>query len=111
MPGVGAGDGNRTHVSSLGSCSSTIELHPHRWRFYGPPVAVGKCAAQPPGGRAARSEEHTSELKSPCNLVCRLLLEKKKKKLISSYIVRSSIIGYSSLAMRHLFAARSLCIA
>src|SRR2546426_8592159 len=27
---------------------------------------------------AARSEEHTSELQSPCNLVCRLLLEKKK---------------------------------
>src|SRR5256885_15470563 len=29
-----------------------------------------------------RSEEHTSELQSPCNLVCRLLLEKKKKKMI-----------------------------
>src|SRR2546426_5268552 len=29
---------------------------------------------------AQRSEEHTSELQSPCNLVCRLLLEKKKKK-------------------------------
>src|SRR2546426_3652871 len=29
---------------------------------------------------ASRSEEHTSELQSPCNLVCRLLLEKKKKK-------------------------------
>src|SRR2546426_2445448 len=28
---------------------------------------------------AYRSEEHTSELQSPCNLVCRLLLEKKKK--------------------------------
>src|SRR5256885_8786913 len=28
---------------------------------------------------ARRSEEHTSELQSPCNLVCRLLLEKKKK--------------------------------
>src|SRR2546426_3660678 len=28
---------------------------------------------------ANRSEEHTSELQSPCNLVCRLLLEKKKK--------------------------------
>src|SRR5215467_2897281 len=28
---------------------------------------------------ASRSEEHTSELQSPCNLVCRLLLEKKKK--------------------------------
>src|SRR5256885_2658242 len=29
----------------------------------------------------SRSEEHTSELQSPCNLVCRLLLEKKKKHL------------------------------
>src|SRR5256885_9769243 len=29
----------------------------------------------------ARSEEHTSELQSPCNLVCRLLLEKKKRTL------------------------------
>src|SRR5256885_4036520 len=28
--------------------------------------------------KAGRSEEHTSELQSPCNLVCRLLLEKKK---------------------------------
>src|SRR5256885_3781482 len=28
-----------------------------------------------------RSEEHTSELQSPCNLVCRLLLEKKKRQL------------------------------
>src|SRR2546426_9080015 len=32
-----------------------------------------------PSIEAARSEEHTSELQSPCNLVCRLLLEKKKK--------------------------------
>src|SRR5688500_20203751 len=35
-----------------------------------------------PGGggqEAVRSEEHTSELQSPCNLVCRLLLEKKNK--------------------------------
>src|SRR2546426_7183742 len=31
-----------------------------------------------------RSEEHTSELQSPCNLVCRLLLEKKKKQNRSS---------------------------
>src|SRR2546426_6313851 len=35
---------------------------------------------------AARSEEHTSELQSPCNLVCRLLLEKKKK--MQSYAKR-----------------------
>src|SRR6266566_3943312 len=34
-------------------------------------------------GRSARgrSEEHTSELQSPCNLVCRLLLEKKKRRI------------------------------
>src|SRR5256885_8354301 len=31
-------------------------------------------------GRNVRSEEHTSELQSPCNLVCRLLLEKKKQR-------------------------------
>src|SRR2546426_10603192 len=38
-------------------------------------------AAYPdPKARDPRSEEHTSELQSPCNLVCRLLLEKKKKK-------------------------------
>src|SRR2546426_3828916 len=33
--------------------------------------------------RVSRSEEHTSELQSPCNLVCRLLLEKKKSNLLS----------------------------
>src|SRR5256885_16276801 len=43
-----------------------------------------RCAAAPrPASargrrRLRRSEEHTSELQSPCNLVCRLLLEKKK---------------------------------
>src|SRR3989454_12234531 len=35
---------------------------------------------QPGLREVVRSEEHTSELQSPCNLVCRLLLEKKKKK-------------------------------
>src|SRR2546426_9002382 len=38
-------------------------------------------------GGLIRSEEHTSELQSPCNLVCRLLLEKKKKKKNNSYIL------------------------
>src|SRR2546426_5729376 len=37
--------------------------------------------AAPSGAEGARSEEHTSELQSPCNLVCRLLLGKKKQKL------------------------------
>src|SRR5256885_8929981 len=39
-------------------------------------------------GRASRSEEHTSELQSPCNLVCRLLLEKKKKKQCCIILLR-----------------------
>src|SRR5256885_10664073 len=37
------------------------------------------CRTAGTSPRADRSEEHTSELQSPCNLVCRLLLEKKKK--------------------------------
>src|SRR2546426_3767342 len=40
-----------------------------------PPRMLSKVPEQ------RRSEEHTSELQSPCNLVCRLLLEKKKKYL------------------------------
>src|SRR5256885_3742655 len=42
-------------------------------------TACSKKAA-PMSPRGCRSEEHTSELQSPCNLVCRLLLEKKKKR-------------------------------
>src|ERR1039457_7222331 len=41
-----------------------------------------------------RSEEHTSELQSPCNLVCRLLLEKKNK--------RSQVGAYTEGRDRHL---------
>src|SRR5256885_9022932 len=35
---------------------------------------------------STRSEEHTSELQSPCNLVCRLLLEKKKDIIATAYV-------------------------
>src|SRR5256885_13137377 len=45
-----------------------------------------------------RSEEHTSELQSPCNLVCRLLLEKKKL---------APFIGFQR---RHSFAAYTGCL-
>src|SRR5205807_4846801 len=38
----------------------------------------GLASALDPATADVRSEEHTSELQSPCNLVCRLLLEKKK---------------------------------
>src|SRR2546426_403008 len=53
-----------------------------------PPIHADPNAKRPPSLRRRnghphhdppRSEEHTSELQSPCNLVCRLLLEKKKK--------------------------------
>src|ERR1022692_4993014 len=55
----------------------TIHLHDHH---------LPQPCRRPRGRRGlkhsvpfGRSEEHTSELQSPCNLVCRLLLEKKKK--------------------------------
>src|SRR5256885_16601898 len=41
-------------------------------------VGVARLVLNERGRVALRSEEHTSELQSPCNLVCRLLLEKKK---------------------------------
>src|SRR5256885_11978627 len=50
-----------------------------------PTAGVSQRAGTP------RSEEHTSELQSPCNLVCRLLLEKKKKN--SQHIASLSRIG------------------
>src|SRR5256885_13517153 len=45
----------------------------------GRPARQARDAAPARGDREVRSEEHTSELQSPCNLVCRLLLEKKKQ--------------------------------
>src|SRR2546425_5681682 len=45
------------------------------------PVLTIEAMAEDPVGRAVRSEEHTSELQSLAYLVCRLLLEKKKKRI------------------------------
>src|SRR5256885_6486839 len=46
-------------------------------------LRAGDCLVQRGTNHAwSRSEEHTSELQSPCNLVCRLLLEKKKHNYI-----------------------------
>src|SRR5260370_19894771 len=53
----------------------------HDLRAHGaPPLAPARRRSP----RARRSEEHTSELQSHLNLVCRLLLEKKKKKINSN---------------------------
>src|ERR1022692_3948493 len=45
-----------------------------------------------------RSEEHTSELQSPCNLVCRLLLEKKKR---ISHITVIRLVPRAQLVLAH----------
>src|SRR2546426_5950779 len=65
-------NGVRLHYLEAGTGSPIILLHgfgetSHMWLPLIP--------------KLARSEEHTSELQSPCNLVCRLLLEKKKTKI------------------------------
>src|SRR5256885_13180960 len=55
--------------------------------------------------RALRSEEHTSELQSPCNLVCRLLLEKKN---ISDYVIALNI--NSPIVSLHISHIQSLTL-
>src|SRR2546426_12495523 len=47
---------------------------------------------------AKRSEEHTSELQSPCNLVCRLLLEKKKKQIKEFFTTTQAARGTQLLS-------------
>src|SRR2546426_4012884 len=59
-------------ITSVSVTLSTVQLTTS-------PAAIGDNRSML-SKRLRRSEEHTSELQSPCNLVCRLLLEKKKKK-------------------------------
>src|SRR2546430_9231983 len=71
----------RPHAGSRGNRAALARDHTRS-----PPRSAGLPTAIPPGRRGelgvleeSRSEEHTSELQSQSNLVCRLLLEKKKK--------------------------------
>src|SRR5256885_10999674 len=67
---------------------TTLFRSVRRGRHAGRRLPRGPRAA---AGEGDRSEEHTSELQSPCNLVCRLLLEKKKtSKSISKRISHCS---------------------
>src|SRR5256885_3819912 len=50
----------------------------------GPAIHINDAEGVGPANIEDRSEEHTSELQSPCNLVCRLLLEKKKANIYRS---------------------------
>src|SRR2546426_6962159 len=66
--------------SSLGrSAASHVRLRSSPYPLDVPPDGI-RFEAQRSSDPKYRSEEHTSELQSPCNLVCRLLLEKKKKR-------------------------------
>src|SRR5256885_9170912 len=65
-------------IENLGGANGTIGLNQARKA-----AADGYTLSFGGIGTHVRSEEHTSELQSPCNLVCRLLLEKKKN--IPSY--------------------------
>src|SRR6266850_3974018 len=59
----------------------TLSLHdalPKSHRLLARTASGGGRRGRAPWRHRRRSEEHTSELQSPCNLVCRLLLEKKK---------------------------------
>src|SRR5260370_16915268 len=68
----------RSSFSAANSCRETVSQRQEtRWRFWGHRVSC------------LRSEEHTSELQSHLNLVCRLLLEKKKQNLVLSSDLRT----------------------
>src|SRR5256885_3819694 len=71
-------------VLTPASCALRRARAPAVWPPSGPEPP--RWAGSRPRGR---SEEHTSELQSPCNLVCRLLLEKKKRKHDTSYCAGS----------------------
>src|SRR5690606_42137370 len=62
------------------SCCGTAVAGGRRWRSGGPRPAPAAGGRAPRSCAAGRSEEHTSELQSRENLVCRLLLEKKKNR-------------------------------
>src|SRR5688500_19638597 len=72
--------GSETALSPLHTRSAVVRAlgeRPGTTRVPAPPPSASPVRRILPG--LGRSEEHTSELQSPCNLVCRLLLEKKTK--------------------------------
>src|SRR2546426_6319652 len=59
-------------------------------------MVCGHCPSSRRARPVERSEEHTSELQSPCNLVCRLLLEKKKKQIGTTPVCTTSTSTHHS---------------
>src|SRR5256885_8263549 len=88
MPATGNCRGKRWATTSCSLCRETETFpgpdfpeHPVAARLQPAATTINKKRRFITTAQASesRSEEHTSELQSPCNLVCRLLLEKKKK--------------------------------
>src|SRR5256885_10005175 len=65
-------------ADTLSSATKACMPSPVTPRVASPPQATATASVHKSLLERRRSEEHTSELQSPCNLVCRLLLEKKK---------------------------------
>src|SRR2546427_10570566 len=68
--------------AGVGLCGPLPAFQAHELRRCGEVEHEDAVEARAPGRLAMRSEEHTSELQSQSNLVCRLLLEKKKRKAV-----------------------------
>src|SRR5256885_16630630 len=111
-----AREGGVSHVISLATVHNELQrrrpdLLP---RFYRP-FPWDRQAEHAPGddkvprqpmfrSDGRRSEEHTSELQAPCNLVCRLLLEKKNNNILHRHFLHHGIPHISSLTLTHRYA-------
>src|SRR2546430_12646445 len=76
-----------------------LDRHRHRRQGAGrPPAALRASRETGDAGRQVRSEEHTSELQSQSNLVCRLLLEKKKTSQPITLTANAALCPITSVA-------------
>src|SRR5256885_3981370 len=84
--------------------SATVSSTP--WTSAGGALRPSPRPARATARAACRSEEHTSELQSPCNLVCRLLLEKKNNRPRKGNRVRVELLPPSDRRVAHLYVTR-----
>src|SRR5256885_8798953 len=109
---MGQSGSPRDWLRSRSTARRGMSIRPARWSSHlnsrpprrSPVAWRGSSSTTEPGATSIdravsfgnpRSEEHTSELQSPCNLVCRLLLEKKKKNNIEQVISDNQTCSHS----------------
>src|SRR2546430_3889375 len=85
-----------------GGCSVSYSY----WPRSSSSIPAARCSGSSQVLEYTRSEEHTSELQSQSNLVCRLLLEKKKKKRNYSRRYTNHMLSYTRRRRVHTFALR-----